>query len=214
MTPPEVAGRGAGPAGPTWQWAGRAAASVLFLTAGVVFALQVPVHPPGTGSRSCGSAWDVVAGRTGWQQWWSQDLADGSAPGGSLTRTLHCPAAVNRRIWISGGLGAAAVVVAAAGELAGSRQQRGARLRPRSQLRALSAVLIGVGCLLTVTGLAGVALLVANPDAELFLYVSRPVVALVGSLLVIPAVFIAALGMTARAALDEIERDRGGNEGR
>ncbi len=185
--------------------------SVLVVVAGVVFFLQVGVHGPGVGPRSCGSSWDVIAGRTGWQQWWSEDLADNTThPGGALVRTLDCPAAVNHRTLISGGLTVAAVAITATGELAGRRykSERGTHRRPGSRLRTLSAILIGVGCLLTVTGLAGIVLLVANPDAALFMYVSRPVVALVGSLFVIPAVFIAALGLTARAAADYIEGER------
>lgn len=194
-----------------WRWAGWTLGSVLAVIAGVLFLLQVGVHAAGAGSRSCGSSWDVVAGRAGWQQWWSEDLGDATTrPAGALVRTLDCPAAVNHRILISGGLIGATVVTVAAGELAGRRRERerGTRRRTGSRLRTLSVVLTAVGCLLTVTGLAGIALLVANPDAALFVYVSRPVVALVGSLLVIPAVFIAALGMTARAAVDYIEGER------
>ncbi len=195
-----------------WQWAGRTVGLVLAVIAGVLFFLQVGVHAPGSGTRSCGSSWDVVAGRTGWQQWWSEDLAEAPTPAASaLVRTLDCPAAVNQQTLVSGGLVVAAVATVAIGELAGRRhkRQRGAQRQARSRLRTLSAVLTGVGLLLTVTGLVGIALLVANPNAALFVYVSRPVVALVGSLLVIPAVFIAALGMTARAAADYVEGERG-----
>jgi len=51
-----------------------------------------------------------------------------------------------------------------------------------------------LGGLLTAAGLAGLALLTADPRAPLFLYVSRPVVVLAGLLLVLPAVLLIVLG--------------------
>jgi hypothetical protein len=51
-----------------------------------------------------------------------------------------------------------------------------------------------LGGLLTAGGVAAIALLVANPDAPLFLYVSRPVVVLAGLLLILPAILLIALG--------------------
>ena len=58
----------------------------------------------------------------------------------------------------------------------------------------LGATLTVLGGVLTAGGLAGIALLVADPGAPLFLYVSRPVVVLAGLLLVLPAILLIALG--------------------
>ncbi|MGE5288220.1 MAG: hypothetical protein ACM3ML_13685 [Micromonosporaceae bacterium] len=198
-----------------WRWACWTAGAALLVLAVVVLMLQVQVHGAGTPSRSCGSAWDVVAGRMAWPQWWSGDLAD--TAGGrdvQLVRTVRCPGAVNRRILVSGGLALAAVGVVAAGELAARRSMRSAR--PAStglarRLRTLAAILTVLGGLLTAGGLAGIALLVADPSSPLFWYVSRPVVVLAGLLLLLPAILLVAIGRGASvmaAHLADVEATR------
>jgi SagB-type dehydrogenase family enzyme len=69
---------------------------ILLAVSALVLLLQVSVAAPRTPPRACGSAWDVVAGRAGWPQWWAADLSDPG--GGALARTLRCPDAVNARI--------------------------------------------------------------------------------------------------------------------
>jgi hypothetical protein len=171
---------------------------VLLVLAGAVSLLQVSVPGAGAPPRVCGSAWDVAAGRTGWQQWWGADLSDpAGGRGRPLIRTLRCPDAVNGRIRAAGGLALAAVVLAAAGEVVAGRQARRTRPAPRGparRLRLLGTAVTTLGCLLTAAGLAGIALLVADPQAPLFLYMSRPVVILAGLLALLPAVLLIALG--------------------
>lgn len=181
-----------------WRWACWTAGAALLAVAGVVLMLQVQVHGAGTPSRSCGSAWDVIAGRMGWPQWWSGDVADPAAGRGiQLVRTLRCPDAVNGRILAAGGLTLAAVGVVAAGELVTRRRMRTARPAATGvagRLRMLGAILTVLGGLLTAGGLAGIALLVANPASPLFWYVSRPVAVLAGLLLLLPAILLVAIG--------------------
>ena len=181
-----------------WRWAGWSAGFVLLIVSGLVLLLQVSVPGAGTPPPACGSAWDVVAGRTGWPQWWAADLSDpAEARGGLLVRTLRCPGAVNARVISSGGLGLGAVALVSAGELAALRSARRVRPAPPGparRLRLLGTVVTSLGGLLTAAGLAGIALLVADPRAPLFLYVSRPVVVLAGLLLLLPAILLIVLG--------------------
>ncbi len=181
-----------------WRWAGWSAGIVLLIAAGLVLLLQVSVAGAGTPPRACGSAWDVVAGRAGWQQWQAADLSDpAEARDGGLVRTLRCPGAVNARIVTSGGLALGAVALVSAGELAALRAARRARpagSRPARRLRLLGTAVTILGALLTATGLAAIALLVADPRAPLFYYVSRPAVVLAGLLLLLPAILLIVLG--------------------
>ena len=168
---------------------------ILLVVSALVLLLQVSVAAPRTPPRACGSAWDVVAGRAGWPQWWAADLSDPG--GGALARTLRCPDAVNARIVTSGGLALGAVALVSAGELAALRRAR--RVRPARagltrRLRLLGTAVTVLGSLLTAAGLAGIALLVADPGAPLFLYVSRGVVVLAGLLLLLPAILLIVLG--------------------
>ncbi len=180
-----------------WRWAGWSAGGVLLVVCGLVLLLQVSVPGAGTPPRACGSAWDVVAGRTGWPQWWAADLSDPAQGHGPLVRTLRCPGAVNARTVTSAGLALGAVALVSAGELAALRSDRRARLawpgRAR-RLRLLGTAVTILGVLLTAGGLAAIALLAADPRAPLFSYVSRPVVVLAGLLLLLPAILLIVLG--------------------
>ncbi len=191
-----------------WRWACRSAGAILLVLAGLVLLPQVSVHGAGTPSRACGSGWDVVAGRTGWPQWWAADLSDpAQGRSGQLIRTLHCPGAVNARIVTGGGLALGAVALVSAGELMAWRRERRARPAlpgPARRLRLLGTAVTILGVLLTAGGLAGIVLLVANPRAPLFLYVSRPVVVLAGLLLALPAILLIALGRGASLIADHL----------
>ena len=184
-----------------WRWAGWSAGIALLIVCGLVLLLQVSVPGAGTPPRACGSAWDVVAGRAGWPLWQAADLSDpAEARGGGLVRTLRCPGAVNGRIVISGGLALAAVALVAAGELAALRPARRAGSAgpgPARRLKLLGTAVTILGGLLTAAGLAAIALLVADPRAPLFLYVSRPVVVLAGLLLLLPAIVLIVVGRAA-----------------
>ncbi len=188
-----------------WEWAGRAACAALLVGAAVVMGSQVQVRTTGMPALSCGSSWDVVAGRSGWPQWFSADLSDPAQGGRPPVRTVRCPAAVNRRTAWAGALAVVAISTASAGEVLGRRR----RPRPSAQgtarrLRAFGTVLTIIGSLLGAGGLIGLALLVADPRSTLFLYVSRSVVVLAGLLLVLPAVLLVALGRAAALSADHL----------
>lgn len=187
---------GNGPIVP-WRWAIGVAAAALLIAAGTVLLLTVQVRDGGTRSAACGSAWEVIAGRTGWRQWWAQDLAD-PVSGAQLVRTDRCPGAVNARIVTSGLLAVGAA--AAIGACALARRRRPSTARPpgtASRLRLLGMGVTALGSVLTAGGLVGIALLAADPAATLFQYVSRPAVVLVGLLLTLPAILLIVLGCAA-----------------
>jgi hypothetical protein len=69
-----------------------------------------------------------------------------------------------------------------------------------------------LGSLLTAAGLAGIALLVADPSAPLFLYVSRGVVVLAGLLLLLPAILLIVLGSGTRLMADYLARQEESSE--
>jgi hypothetical protein len=107
---------------------------------------------------------------------------------------------VNGRIVTSGGLALGAVALVSVGELAALRSARRAGSAgpgPARRLRLLGTAVTILGGLLTAAGLAGIALLAADPRAPLFLYVSRPVVVLAGLLLLLPATLLIVLGRAA-----------------
>lgn len=189
-----------------WRWVCWSAGTVLLVLSGVVLLLQVSVHGVGMPSRSCGSGWEVVAGRAGWPQWWAADLSDpAEGRGGQLVRTLRCPDAVNTRIITSGGLALATVALVSAGEFVARRSARRVQPAlpgPARRLRLLGTAVTILGALLTAGGLAGITVLVADPHAPLFLYVSRPVVVLAGLLLILPAMLLIVLGRGASLMAD------------
>jgi hypothetical protein len=193
-----------------WRWVCWGAGIALVVLSGMCFMLQVSAHADGTLSASCGSAWDTVAGRTGWQQWWAADLSGAGEGNRQMVRTLRCPGEVNARIAASSGLVLGAVAVVMTGEVVARRSARWARrawpARVR-RLRLLATAVMTVGILLTAGGLAGLALLAADPRATIFLYVSRPVVVLAGLLLILPAILLIALGWGASLMADYLAHE-------
>ncbi len=166
-------------------------AATLLITAVLVLLLQVRVHVSGIGA-TCGAPFDVIAGRADWQTWYADDLTDPRLRSTTaLVRTDACPAAVNRRTALAGGFGVFAVIAGATAVLLGTRD----RLPPRRpKLRTLGAWVSGTGIVLTTAGLVALVLLLANPSAPLFLYVDRWVVATVGTIVLVPAIALAAGG--------------------
>lgn len=169
------------------------------LVAGTVLAgaWQVQVHD-GARSAVCGSVVDVVGGRVGWRQWLAGDLAE---PGGAepLLRTERCPDAENRQVAIVVGLAITAVAAVATGEVVYRRSRpdvasKRDRHAPADELGSMGRQVVVTGTVLAVVGVAAIALLVANPDATLFLYVSRPAVVLIGALALVPAVGLMVAG--------------------
>ena len=165
--------------------------AALLVAAGTLLTLQVRVHSSGV-SASCGAPFDVVSGRANWQRWFTADLADPrTGDPVPLVRTEACPAAANRRTAIAGTAAAAGVALIAAALLTRSDPVRHRKPRP---LRALGGWVTGVGAALTAAGLIGLVVLLANGDAVLFLYVDRWVVAIIGMLLLVPAIALTAAG--------------------
>jgi hypothetical protein len=194
-----------------WRWVGRSIGAVLLAIAAAL--LLITVETSAGGRRlSCGSGWDVLAGRSGWRAWWAQDLAD-PATGDRLARTANCPDAVNTHIVLAAVLAAAALLAIGAGEFADRRRAaQSSRPGPGRRLHRLGTAVTALGGALTAAGLAGIALLVANPDATLFLYVGRPVVVLVGLLLLLPAVLLIVLGRGATVLADQLTRTEESHE--
>ncbi len=165
---------------------------LIIVIAGIVLVLQVRVHEGGI-AAACGAPFDVISGRGDWQTWYAEDLNDprlGAQPS-TLIRTEGCPAAVNRRTAVAGGLGVVAVLFGAATAILTGRSR--VRTGPTS-LGTLGAWVTGVGVVLTLAGFVALIVLLANPSATLFLYVDRWVVATVGSIVLIPAIALAAGG--------------------
>ncbi len=180
----------------------------MLVGAAVALLLSTRTSVDGSPAAACGSGWDVIAGRSGWRQWLAADLADPRSPT-RLVRTESCPATVNTHIVIALSLAGVALILIATGEylarqLPGS-QGPGAN---RRQLRRFGAVTAGLGSVLTVLGLAGLLVLLANPDSPLFLYASRPVVLFCGLLLLLPALVLVALGRATKMLADHLDEVR------
>ncbi|HEX7105129.1 MAG TPA: hypothetical protein VF218_04115, partial [Acidothermaceae bacterium] len=153
-----------------------------------------------------------------WQSWRAQDLLDLTAadsPSVVLTRAAACPAAVNDRTAWAGGLVAAAGLLTALvwpRSVWPPRARGPARLRRRGSTARLAIAVAAAGGALTVAGLLGIGLVLANPDATLFVYVSRPVAALIGLLLLTPAVALWLGGWALHAAVRQAKPDPGGED--
>jgi hypothetical protein len=167
-------------------------ATVLLLGAIVVLQTQVRVGAGDPDGRACGSALDALTGRSGWERWWSADLDE--LPAGqasSLTRTELCPRAINNYLWVSsllvaGGLSALGLV---AWERARARGRGGSL-----SIRRLGTAIVTTGVLLTVGGAVALVVLVADPSSTLFIYVDRLVVALIGLIVLVPALALIGIG--------------------
>jgi hypothetical protein len=193
----------------TVRVSGYLVGAALLLIAALTFLAQVQVSDDVGASRSCGSALDVAVGRIGWPDWWSQDLSDPDLGGGDeLVRTEDCPDAVNRQQVVAGVFAFGAGLAVTATELlrarfGGSPRQAG----DGPTLAWLGTAVALLGTVLLLAGLAGVVLLVADPDDTLFLFVSRPTVALIGLVLLLPAVVLVIAGQVLRLTGKRLEGD-------
>ena len=167
----------------------------LLAAAAVTIAWQVEVGEP---TRSCGSAFDSVADRSGWEVWWAHDLDEGTADRPSdLVRTRECPGAVNRRTVAAAVLGGAGLVLAG---LVWRTDRSPRPAEPRS-LERVGLLAAGTGVALTAAGVGAIVLLVADADSTLFLYTDRLVVAVVGLIALVPAVALALGGWALHTAV-------------
>ena len=156
---------------------------------------NVEVSGDAGATRNCGSAFDSAVDRSGWEQWWAQDLAEpDTAVRSELLRTTECPGAVNRQlaiVVIAGALGVSMLIVA------GLRRRRDAAPRTPpggSALGRLGLVTTVVGTVLTAGGVVAIVVLVADAESTLFLYVDRGVVALVGLIVLVPTLALVVIG--------------------
>jgi hypothetical protein len=178
-----------------------AAVIVLAAAAAVVVATQVEVtvevtEPDGGVTRTCGSVFDSIADRSGWETWWARDLDEADpAVRAALVRTSACPDAINLRVAVGAVLvGVAAVLVVALLALTDRRHRARVGNVVGARLVRLGRVTSYVGAALTVAGLVALVLLVADADSTLFLYTDRLVVGVVGLIVLVPTVALFVIG--------------------
>jgi hypothetical protein len=169
------------------------AGAVTIVLAGVVLLAQIQVTNAETGvTRSCGSAFDSIADRSGWELWWARDLDEPDGVRDALVRTTQCPDAVNLRLGIAAALGLAGLGL---GAFALTRRAE----TPTTSLVGRRVARIGrftsaLGGTLTAGGVLAIAVLVADSDSTLFLYTDRLVVAVVGLIVLIPTITLFVIG--------------------
>lgn len=174
-----------------------ASAVVLAVVAAGFVAAQVEVTNTAVdATRTCGSVFDAVADRSGWEIWWARDLDEPDPEVRSaLVRTSECPGAINGRLALAavlGGLAALAVLGAVA--VRGGRRRSRAPTGVADRLVRLGRITSLVGVILTLAGLVAVVLLVADADSTLFLYTDRLVVGVVGMIVLVPTASLVVIG--------------------
>lgn len=147
-------------------------------------------------TRTCGSVFDGVADRSGWEVWWARDLDEpDETVRSALVRTTRCPGAVNDGILLAAALAAAGL---AALIVAMWQRPRRTSTATASSVGArvvrLGQVTSFVGAGLTVLGAGAIVLLLADADSTLFLYTDRAVVGAVGLIVLVPAIALFAMG--------------------
>lgn len=167
--------------------------AVLLFGALFVFQNQVSVESAGEpDGRACGSALDALTGRSGWERWWSADLDE--LPAGQpsqLTRTADCPGAINTYLWVSSLLAVGGLFALGVATWKRARQRATGEM---ASLHRLGTSIVTVGAFLTAGGAGALAVLVADPSSTLFIYVDRLVVALIGLIVLVPALALVAIG--------------------
>ena len=160
-------------------------------------------------TRTCGSAFDALTDRSGWEVWWARDLDEpDDSIRSALIRTDLCPGAVNRRIVVAALLGAVGVVSLL---FARFRDRRDGKVvgadRPRATgLDRLGRAVSWVAAMLLIGGVIAIIGLVADADSTLFLYVDRLVVGIVGLIVLLPAIALLAIGRALVLVDAELER--------
>mgnify|MGYP001828691283 FL=1 len=179
---------------------GTAVSLLLGVLSLAVLAAQVDVTDSEVGAtRACGSAFDGLVDRSGWETWWAGDLDEpDDEVRSALVRTTRCPDAVNARIVTAAALAAGSVLAAVAA--AAARHRRDVRRdsprtgAARTRLGRLGRVTTLAGTVLTVAGVVAVVVLVADADSTLFLYTDRFVVAVVGLIVLVPTIALVVIG--------------------
>jgi hypothetical protein len=169
-------------------------------------------------TRSCGSAFDSVVDRSGWELWWAADLDEpDDLVRSALVRTDLCPSAINWRIGIAAALGGMSVLLAVFVSLRGrSERRRGpAETNVADRIVRLGRATSAVGAALTIGGLVAIVVLVADADTTLFLYTDRIVVVVGGLIVLMPAMALFAIGLVlvlVGAYLQQLDEKRADDE--
>ena len=175
-----------------------AVAAVAFASlAAVALAIQLEVTDPVVdATRTCGSAFDGVVDRSGWEVWWARDLDEPDpAVRSALVRTSRCPDAVNGRLVVAGVFGVLAMLASVAVIVATGEQRRSpASADASDRILRLGRQTSWLGAVLTLAGALAVVFLVADADSTLFLYTDRLVVGVVGLIVLVPTVALFVIG--------------------
>ena len=198
-----------------WIRVGAAIASALMIVLlAAVLLVQIEVTDAEVAAtRSCGSVFDSVVDRSGWEQWWTQDLDEPDEVRSALVRTNRCPGAVNQRVAIAAVL---AITGAVLGAVAMARRKADRSADTPASSIGRRVVRIGrltsaLGGALTTVGIIAIVILVADADSTLFLYTDRLVVAVVGLIVLIPTITLFVIGrvlVLLGENVQPIERDR------
>jgi hypothetical protein len=173
----------------------------------------------GQPARTCGSAFDSLVDRSGWQDWWALDLDDpDEGVRSELLRTVQCPNAVNQRLGLVLGLGAFAVVLIGLSRPRRSRSIAADTRPPGPELVRLGRITSRAGATLAIAGILGIIVLTADSDSTLFLYTDRVVVLVIGLVVLVPTLALVAIGRVlvlfgphiARLGGDDDAGNRGG----
>ena len=190
------------------------AAALAAVLAGAVLLVQIEVTDSDVAAtRSCGSVFDSVVDRSGWEQWWVHDLDEPDEVRSALVRTTRCPEAVNRRVAIAAVLGVTGVGLGAVA-MARRRSDRSAdtAVSPVGRrLVRIGRLTAALGGALTALGIIAVVVLVADADSTLFLYTDRLVVAVVGLIVLVPTIALFVIGrvlVLLGESTEQIEQDR------
>ena len=181
-----------------WIRVGAVIASALMIVLlAAVLLVQIEVTDAEVAAtRSCGSVFDSVVDRSGWGQWWTQDLDEPDEVRSALVRTNRCPQAVNQRVAIAAVL---AITGAVLGAVAMARRRADRSADTAASPIGRRVVRIGrltsaLGGTLTTLGIIAIVILVADADSTLFLYTDRLVVAVVGLIVLIPTITLFVIG--------------------
>jgi hypothetical protein len=171
------------------------AGTLMIVLAGAALLFQIEVTEAAV-TRSCGSAFDSVADRSGWDLWWARDLDESEEVRSALVRTTRCPDAVNQRLAVAAALGFIGLVLGGVA-IARRRAARPSDATASSiggRIVRIGRLTSALGGVLTVVGLAAILFLVADADSTLFLYTDRLVVAVVGLIVLIPTITLFVIG--------------------
>lgn len=151
-------------------------------------------------SRACGSSFDVIADRSGWEVWWAADLDDPDpAVGDALLRTRNCPSAVNVRTVAAGVVATLAALTLVAAAASTSRHS--------GDLGRLGTTTVATGAALTALGITAIVVLVADSESTLFIYVDRLVVAVIGLIVLVPPISLVVFGRALRIVDEQASSD-------